>query len=64
MTIYLLLKQQKCYPSVMTSVESDSKTTWHAPNQYPTTNCPMGEALCQAWERKKADILLPNYKVS
>lgn len=48
----------------MTTLEADSQMTWYAPNQYLAIDCPKGEALHQACERKKADILLPSWKVN
>ena len=48
----------------MTTLEADSQMTCYAPNQYLAIDCPKGEALHKAWESKKADILLPSWKVN
>lgn len=57
-------KIAKCYSSVMATIGSDTQKIWYASNQYHAIDCPMGEALYYACERKKADLYLLSWTVS
>lgn len=48
----------------MAALEADGHMTWYAPSQDLAIDCPKGEALHQAWERKNAGILFPSWKVN